>query len=328
LMGSGKEMKITRTYRNSQELIDMAGGFIQKNASQFKKQLISPKSIADPIILIEFDDTFKPDYATAEAAEQAIEYIITKYGVDSSILLVGRYNFDHYKLCRTGKFNDLYGNRIKCEKFPKANITFMTAHSAKGLGFDNVILLNMFEGKFGFPSQLEDDPIMKLVRFEDTSVPFAEERRLFYVALTRTKNRVYILTPQTKPSRFLIELINDYNIPRSENLNMQTVDLFSMRCPNCRYPLKYEFNKNYGLHLYLCTNEPEVCDFMTNNRSHLHDIYKCNQCTDGYMIVKTSKDNNVFYGCTNFDAKTKQSCKNTRQILCQKINFNLNVRLE
>jgi DNA helicase-4 len=159
---------------------------------------------------------------------------------------------------------------------------------------------------------------MKLVRFEDTSVPFAEERRLFYVALTRTKNHVYILTPQTKPSRFLIELINDYNIPHSENLNMQTVDLFSMRCPNCGYPLKYEFNKNYGLHLYLCTNEPEVCDFMTNNRSHLHDIYKCNQCADGYMIVKTSKDNNVFYGCTNFDAITKQGCKNTRQIFTQK----------
>jgi DNA helicase-4 len=46
----------------------------------------------------------------------------------------------------------------------------MTAHSAKGLGFDNVILLNMFEGKFGFPCQLEDDPIMKLVRFEDNSI--------------------------------------------------------------------------------------------------------------------------------------------------------------
>ena len=92
---------------------------------------------------------------------------------------------------RTGRFSDLPGNRIKSEKYPNADLTYMTAHSAKGLGFDNVILLNMYEGKFGFPCQLEDDPIMKLVRFEDTTMPFAEERRLFYVALTRTKNRVY-----------------------------------------------------------------------------------------------------------------------------------------
>jgi len=314
LMGSGVEMKITHTYRNSQELIDIAGGFVQKNTSQIQKRLISPKRLANPIVLTEFDDTFKPDYAMAEAAEKTIERIIDEYGINASILLIGRYNYDSYKLFRTGRFSDLPGNRIKCEKFPDANLTFMTAHSAKGLGFDNVVLLNMFEGKFGFPCQLEDDPIMKLVRFEDASMPFAEERRLFYVALTRTKNRVYILTPQEKPSRFLIELINDYKIPHSESLNMQTVDLFRMRCPKCGYPLKYEFNKNYGLGLYLCTNEPEVCDFMTNSRYHLHDIYKCDKCKDGYMIVKKSKDDNTFYGCTEYRSGEKSGCRNTRQI--------------
>lgn len=70
----------------------------------------------------------------------------------------------------------------------------MTAHSSKGLGYDNVILINMFEGKFGFPCQIEDDPIIKLVTYEDNSMPFAEERRLFYVAMTRTKIG-YILRP-------------------------------------------------------------------------------------------------------------------------------------
>jgi DNA helicase-4 len=319
LMGSGIEMKITHTYRNSQELIDIAGGFVQKNISQIKKRLISPKHISNPIILSEFDDTLRPDYAMAEAAEITIEQIINGYGKNTSILLIGRYNFDSYKICRTGKFSELSGNRIKCEKFPDANITFMTAHSAKGLGFDNVIILNMFEGKFGFPCQLEDDPIMKLVRYEDTSMPFAEERRLFYVALTRTKNLVYILTPQKKPSRFLVELINEYKISHSENVNMETVDLFRLRCPVCNYPLKYEFNKNYGLHLYLCTNEPEVCDFMTNSKSHLYDIYKCDKCNDGYMIVKIKNDE-AFYGCTGYDSNDKSSCRNTRTINKTKSN--------
>jgi len=317
LMGSGVEMKITHTYRNSQELIDIAGGFVQKNISQIKKRLISPKHIANPIILTEFDDIFKPDYKMAEAVEKTIESIINEYGENTSILLIGRYNYDSYKICRTGKFSELSGNKIKCEKFSNANITFMTAHSAKGLGFDNVIILNMSEGTFGFPCQLEDDPIMKLVRFEDTSMPFAEERRLFYVALTRTKNRVYILTPQKKPSRFLVELINDYKISHSENVNMEIVDLFRLRCPVCNYPLKYEFNKNYGLNLYLCTNEPEVCDFMTNNKSHLHDIYKYEKCADGYMIVKLKNDE-AFYGCTGYDSNDKLSCRNTQPISAKK----------
>lgn len=45
----------------------------------------------------------------------------------------------------------------------------------------------------------------------------------------------------------------------------------------------------------------EVCDFMTNDKVHKHDIFKCPQCTDGYMIVKMNpKNGNVFYGCTNY----------------------------
>jgi len=313
LMGGGVEMQITHTYRNAQELIDIAGGFVQKNSMQIKKKLISPKHVTNPIILTEFDDSSKPEFAMAEAAELTIGQILSDFGSNTSILLIGRYNYDSYKLSKTGKFSINSGNIIMSNRFPEAKLTFMTAHSAKGLGFDNVILLNMFEGKFGFPCQLEDDPIMKLVRFEDTSVPFAEERRLFYVALTRTKNRVYLLAPQKRPSRFLIELINDYKIKHSGNINMDIVDLFRLRCPICKYPLKYEFNKNYGLGLFLCTNEPEVCDFMTNNRIHLHDIYLCDKCKNGYMIVK-AKGDEAFYGCTEYNSSTKTGCRNTRPI--------------
>jgi len=101
-------MKITHTYRNSQELIDIAGGFVQKNISQIKKRLISPKHIGNPIILTEFDDIFKPDYAMAEAAEKTVERILSEYGRNASILLIGRYNYDSYKIYRTGKFYELY----------------------------------------------------------------------------------------------------------------------------------------------------------------------------------------------------------------------------
>ncbi|MBQ9551558.1 MAG: UvrD-helicase domain-containing protein [Clostridia bacterium] len=310
LMGAGTELKITHTYRNSQELIDIAGGFVQKNTAQIKKQLISPKHLKDPVLIHEFDDGFKPIKALASQMEAVIGEIIKEFGAKSSILLIGRYNYDLYKLCNTGRFSELPNNGVKSEAYPNANISFMTAHSSKGLGYDNVVLINMFEGKFGFPCQIEDDPIMKLVTYEDTSMPYAEERRLFYVALTRTKNRVYIMTPQHKPSRFLIELIKENDLPHSNKLNMEVVDLFHLRCPVCGFPLKYEFNKTYGLSLWICTNEVEVCDFMTNDKVHKHDIFKCPKCRDGYMIVRMNRKNgNVFYGCTNYYNSHAQ-CKN------------------
>lgn len=311
-MGSGTELKITHTYRNSQELIDIAGGFVQKNSSQIRKQLISPKHIENPVVISTFDDSSKLMVSLAKKIEEIVGDILAEFGEQSSILLIGRYNYDLYKLCRTGMFRE-EGENIVSEKYPKAKLAFMTAHSAKGLGFDNVILINMFEGKFGFPCQIEDDPIMKLVLHEDHTMQFAEERRLFYVALTRTKNKVYIATPLNRPSRFLIELIRDNDLPHDEQLNMRIVDIFHLRCPICGFPLKYEFNKNYGLPLYMCTNDAEVCDFMTNDKAHLYDIYKCPQCEDGYMTVKMNQSNgSVFYGCTNYHSETP--CKHMQPI--------------
>ncbi len=314
LMGNGREMQITHTYRNSQELIDIAGSFVQKNPSQIKKRLISPKRLENPIVVESFHDSISYRHNWVSKIEEVVGKIVSEYGQKTSILMIGRYNFDKDLICRSGEFIELRKDKLRCVKYPKADITFLTAHSSKGLGFDNVILVNMIEAKFGFPSQIEDDPIMKLVTYTDNTIPYAEERRLFYVAMTRTKNRVYMITPKTRPSRFVIELINDFNIPRDEDLNMEIAERYTLKCPVCGLPLKYENNKNYGLALYICSNEPEICDFMTNDRVEPHDIYKCNKCADGYMVVKKNdKTDERFYGCTNYD-RTKKGCNNMAPI--------------
>ena len=124
---------------------------MQRNSSQIRKQLISPKHLENPIVLEVFDDSVKPMEQLANTIEHIIGEIISEYGERSSILLIGRYNYDMYKLYRTNRFSELPGGAIRSEKYPNAKITFMTAHSSKGLGYDNVILINMFEGKFGFP---------------------------------------------------------------------------------------------------------------------------------------------------------------------------------
>ena len=115
LMRAGTELKITHTYRNSQELIDIAGGFVQRNTSQIRKQLISPKHLENPIVLEVFDDSTKPMERLADTIEHIIGEILSEYGEQSSILLIGRYNYDMYKLYRTNRFSELPGGAIRSE---------------------------------------------------------------------------------------------------------------------------------------------------------------------------------------------------------------------
>lgn len=146
---------------------------------------------------------------------------------------------------------------------------------------------------------------MKLVIKEDRTIEYAEERRQFYVAMARTKNLVYIVVPQQRPSRFVAELIQDYSaVHVNGDLDISKTDSpdISMikRCPICGYPLRVRQKKDFGLRLWLCTNEPEICDFMTNDLSDgILPILKCDCCKDDYLIVR-KKDNTPFLGCTNY----------------------------
>ena len=322
IMGYAELLSITKTYRNSQEVIDIAGNFIQKNTSQIRKTLKSPKTITDPVIIYTYDSKLKEkgtsarsgaNYNQAKAVEVAIEQILEydRKGdkKSSSILLLGRFGFDGKNLERSGLFEYKdYGSKVKCKKYPKLNITFMTAHASKGLGYDNVIVINGKNETYGFPSKIEDDPVLNYVIKRDNTIDAAEERRLFYVAMTRTKNRVYFIAPEENPSEFLLEIKNDYkNVVLKGEWNEGTSNnnKFKKACPICGYPLQHKYKEAYGLHLWICTNEPEICDFMTNKLdAGKLAIMKCPDC-DGYLIAKSGKTNNYYLACTNYKSDKK-----------------------
>lgn len=328
-MGYASILKITRTYRNAQELIDIAGSFVQKNDLQIKKVLISNKNIDKAINIYTYDGSYKSiknegtDVNKARLLEKVIKLLIKLDGAKQNILIIGRYNFDGQKLLDSGLFytRGNKNNVLHSTKYPDVKLTFMTAHATKGLTYDNVIIINAINSKFGFPAQIDDDPIFNFVRTNDDSYDFSEERRLFYVALTRTKNRVFILTPYQRPSSFVLELLADYK----DKINLQDSDFpirreiklvksDRIKCPICGYPLQLQKNNAYGLRLFICTNEPEVCDYMTNNLvSGTRGIHLCNKC-GGVMFVKPRKDKSgYFFGCSNY--KTDGSgCLNTKKI--------------
>lgn len=316
-MGYAKLLKIVKTYRNSQDVIDIAGNFIQKNTEQISKRLISPKTIQDPVIIYTYNSKLKgrdgnrrsgENYATANAIERALtdllDYKKKENKTPGTILLLGRYSFDGDMLERSGLFEFISkGNKIKSVKYPKLDITFMTAHSSKGLGYDDVIIVNGKNAIYGFPSKIEDDPVLSFVIKGDRSIDYAEERRLFYVAMTRTKNRVFFIAPEQNPSEFLLELKHDFKniILNGEWNETEPVTKLKKSCPICGYPMQIKYKKAYGLRLYICSNEPEICGFMTNDaRAGKLSIQKCDRCRDGYLIVKANKQNEFVLGCTNY----------------------------
>ena len=315
-MGYAKMLKIVKTYRNSQDVIDIAGSFIQRNSEQISKQLISPKRIEDPVIIYTYDSTSKgrdgnrrsgANYALSSAVETALgrllEYKKAENKTAGPILLLGRFGFDGDHLEKSGLFEYINrGDKIKSVKYPELDITFMTAHSSKGLGYDDVIIVNGKNETYGFPSKIEDDPVLAFVIKGDRSIDYAEERRLFYVAMTRTKNRVFFVAPEQNPSEFLLELKRDYkNVVLQGEWNEEVVKNQKKACPLCGYPLQLKYKKAYGLRLYMCTNEPEVCGFMTNDyRAGKMSIQKCDKCRDGYLVVKQGTDAGFFLGCTNY----------------------------
>ena len=300
LMGYASLLKITHTYRNSQQLINVAGNFVMSNNKQIKKQLISPKQLENPVMVIVYDDSSNKTKNKIAMLNRCLDDIQKKFGNNQKILLIGRYNFEKYYLINTDDFYEISNDKIKSKKYPCFEIDFLSAHSSKGLGYDQVIVLNGDDGTYGFPSQIKDDPIMQIINVVDNSYLFAEERRLFYVALTRTKNKVYILTPVNNPSSFILEIIK-YNQVKLYNKTGIKLSKKPHLCPKCGYPLIRKYNSFKINNLYVCSNEKELCDFKTNNLKYKKNITKCPKC-NGSLVVKHSKLKNYdFIGCTNYE---------------------------
>ena len=188
-----QELYINHTYRNSKELIRVAGSFIMKNPRQMRKKLKSDKSIKKPIIICYYKKK-KEDF-----------YKLLKRIQPSNLMILGRNNKDIYTVLPDQLKID--NNRILQ---PNANIYYKTIHKAKGLEEDNVLIINLTSDIHSLPSKMKDEKILKYVIKHYDTFPFEEERRLFYVALTRTKNYCYLFVPKDNPSIFVSELIKNY----------------------------------------------------------------------------------------------------------------------
>ena len=159
---------------------------------------------------------------------------------------------------------------------PYFRLSYMTVHGSKGLETDYVVVLGLCSGRNGFPSEINDDPLLDLVLSVPEGYPNAEERRLFYVAITRAKRRVFLVAGGAPPSPFVMELIdNRYDVTVFGRLPQSDVP-----CPKCvNGRLQRRENERNGVIFYGCSNFP-YCDYLQPS---------CPACGTG-LPVKTDSD--------------------------------------
>lgn len=177
------------TYRFNNRIGEVANRFVQQNPRQLSKPLNSHKEQKNKAVTL----------LAQSRVEKVLEQLNRSAKSTQSVLLLGR---NHYHR------PDLLADWQK--QFALLSIEFMTCHACKGKEADFVIVLGVDEGQF--PARVKALHVSDALTQSSDRFPYAEERRLFYVALTRAKKKVWIAYTGAGSS-FVQELIEqDYPV--------------------------------------------------------------------------------------------------------------------
>ncbi len=240
--GDSEISRIETTYRFSQRLSDISSDFIMQNPNQIRKRLQSGKNT----------DKYVIGHINGYTEKNAMHFMaerVRNLPRNSTVFFLGRYQFD-IDLLRDDfilEYDNQTGvNKVKLEGRADLKMSFYTVHKSKGLQAEYVFIINNKNTYMGFPSKVQNPDIIEhlLERMDD--FPDSEERRLFYVALTRARRKLFIVTAENKQSSFAGELISKYG----EEMKKE-----AWSCPICGGELR-KINGSYG-EFYGCSNYPE-----------------------------------------------------------------------
>jgi len=241
IFGKTARIDLDKSFRFTQPILDVSSRFIQKNPLQLKKNIQSKPSVHKKTVEI-IENEFGNENYLYDLFNKIDKERPNKKKWE--VIILGRYNHIEKEIPE-----DLN------KKYKNLQIKFMSIHKSKGLGADVVVILKMESGKYGFPGSMENDPIMNLVRADEQEFLNAEERRVFYVALTRAKQKIYLCTNSYFPSTFIEELKSEeYPEVSFEN---SSVNPALLSCPNCQKgKLFLKYPKRANGYAWICSLSP------------------------------------------------------------------------
>jgi DNA helicase-4 len=279
-------------------LAEISSEFVQKNPNQLKKAIVSTNpSTARNTLFIHTDTQAQ---ANVDNLRKVIDSIGGGNNGATSLLVMARYNSN-------------LPSRPQVAELWRGPFNVQSVHRSKGSEADYVVVMDVIQDFRGFPSTIEDDPILGLVLPEPESFKYAEERRLFYVALTRARVECHLIAPIEEPSLFIAELIET---KVGTIVGPAETEIF--RCPVCATGVLAKSARDNGTH---CSNEPP-CDFRSpwcpecNQKlyviskgpltfecsNHLEKLIStCSTCSWGVLLEREGRYGK-FAACSNYSA--------------------------
>jgi DNA helicase-4 len=218
--GASTQLELSTTFRCPQTICDVGSKFVMRNPRQFHKAVRSAQADpGPPITLIRVDDVKEGVAQAFNELSQSVAAGGVRPGRNgkATVNVLGRYGFDIDTMP---------------EEVPEnLDVAFRTVHSSKGLEADFIVIPRLVSGRYAFPSEIADDPVLDLAMAAPDDYPNAEERRLFYVALTRARHQVILVTQPGKESTFVVELLRDKLIVSLDSDGEEQAD--SRVCDKC-----------------------------------------------------------------------------------------------
>ncbi len=298
--GVHQTVDLGRTFRSVDQIAHAAKRFVLQNPAQLTKTVIPAGVAEEPALRVV--STFRHDADLK--LSQVLNSIPPNPDVTkkTTVLLLGRYRH----LAPAG----LAGLR---RQFPQLEITFKTIHSSKGLEADHVVLLSLFRGRTGFPSEIVDDPVLNMVSPDAEPFENAEERRVMYVALTRARKTVTLMSSGSMQSAFVTELLEDpeYGIAGERDTQQE-----NHTCGECgghllAFPTKDGRTWYRCEHADLCGYSISACascgqglpkktDGSNMKKCACGAEYpSCPACENGWLVERNSRYGS-FLGCVSF----------------------------
>lgn len=306
---------LDKTFRYNSSIADIAGLFVMQNPEQYRKRVVTAETADEPQVYLL--DSGPPQQKLLADRAVAVVKTIRKNDSIGSIAILARYNYlidDVKALVRTSGI--------------EAGVKYWTFHGSKGLEADYCILIGFFQGKVGFPNDNKDEAVLEALLPSLDSYPYSEERRLFYVALTRARKKSYIIADPLAPSQFINELLSPkYKIHIvSEAFAESYRTIF--KCPLCE-PGYFRLISGKYNNFYSCTSgsvcraKPRTCTkceapsidheeySICNNARCREHLLLCKKC--GRPMKLREGRYGKFYGCTGYGIKDDK-CTATRQL--------------
>ena len=309
---------LDKTFRFNNKIGAVASRFVMQNSTQIAKKIQSHNIVEHAAVSL---IKTPRDLVGLNAALSAIN---AKTDVNASVLILARFNFRKPDLSALTR------------QYPKLKLQFMTVHASKGKEADYVIVLGLEKGKQGFPAEKATHPLLELLLPKAEAFAHAEERRLFYVALTRAKQHVYLVSDANKASDFVRELIdNKYEILSDEFTGEKFQDkLADIVCSCCKTGYLVSRDSQYGSFLGcsqypLCTHTQAACQWCGSalkekGRFRVCENKRCDYvepvCTKcgGKMILRKGPSGQ-FWGCSNYRKDAESSCSHTEKLIDLKV---------